>query len=128
MDVLITGGAGFLGKRLAKALLARGRLTGPGGGEEPIGRLTLLDIASATGLSDPRLRLLAGDMADPELLRDALGSAGAVFHLAAVVSAQAEADFELGMRVNLDATRLLLDACRLLPRPPRLVSTSSVAV
>ncbi|HEY6105498.1 MAG TPA: D-erythronate dehydrogenase, partial [Anaeromyxobacteraceae bacterium] len=128
MDVLVTGGAGFLGKRLARALLSRGRLPGPDGREEAIDRLTLLDLTAASGPGDPRLRTIAGDMGDPELLRNALGEAGAVFHLAAVVSAQAEADFDLGMRVNLDATRLLLDACRGLPRPPRLVSTSSVAV
>ncbi len=129
MNVLITGGAGFLGRRLAQALLARGRLTGPSGREEEVGRLVLLDLATAEGLVDPRLEAVAGDVADEALLRRLLGTdTASIFHLAAVVSAQAEADLDLGMRVNLDATRRLLDACRSLTRAPRLVSTSSVAV
>jgi nucleoside-diphosphate-sugar epimerase len=129
MRVVVTGGAGFLGRRLATALLARGRLTGPDGRERPIERLVLLDLATPPGLADPRVELVAGDVADEATLRRALGpDASSIFHLAAVVSAQAEEDFDLGMRVNLDATRRLLDACRALPRPPRLVSTSSVAV
>jgi D-erythronate 2-dehydrogenase len=129
MHVLVTGGAGFLGKRLARALLARGALAGPDGAPEPIHRLTLLDLAAADDLAAPRVEAVAGDVADEDLLRRLVGAdTGAVFHLAAVVSAQAEADFDLGMRVNLDATRRLLDACRRLRRPPRLVATSSVAV
>ncbi len=129
MKVVITGGAGFLGRRLAHALLARGRLVGQDGAGEEIARLILLDLVPADGFDDPRVEVVAGDVADEALLRSVLGAdAASVFHLAAVVSAQAEADFDLGMRVNLDATRRLLDACRSLARPPRFVSTSSVAV
>ncbi len=129
MRVVITGGAGFLGRRLARALLARGRLVGPSGGPMVIERVVLLDLVRADAEGDPRIEVLAGDLADDTLLREAFGTdTASVFHLAAVVSAQAEADFDLGMRVNLDATRRLLDACRALARPPRLVSTSSVAV
>lgn len=129
MNVLVTGGAGFLGRRLARALLARGVLAASGGAPEPIDRLVLLDLAAADGFDDPRVEVVGGDLADEDLLRRVLDRGTAsIFHLAAVVSAQAEADFDLGMRVNLDATRRLLDACRRLPRPPRLVATSSVAV
>jgi nucleoside-diphosphate-sugar epimerase len=129
MRVVITGGAGFLGARLARALLARGTLAGPDGDPRPIERLVLVDLVPAAGLSDPRVEVVAGDLGDEALLRRALGAdAGSIFHLAAVVSAQAEADLDLGLRVNVDATRRLLDACRALPRPPRLVATSSVAV
>jgi D-erythronate 2-dehydrogenase len=129
MRVLITGGAGFLGRRLARALLDRGWLAGPDGAPRPIERLVLLDLAPAEEMGDPRVEVVTGDLADGALLRRAVGDdTASVFHLAAVVSAQAEADFDLGMRVNLDGTRHLLDACRALARPPRLVSTSSVAV
>ncbi len=101
----------------------------PTGRRARIERLVLLDLVAAEGLDDPRVEVVAGDLADEALLRRVLGAdAASVFHLAAVVSAQAEADFDLGMRVNLDGTRRLLDACRALSRPPRLVSTSSVAV
>jgi nucleoside-diphosphate-sugar epimerase len=129
MRVVITGGAGFLGARLARALLARGAVAGPDGAPHPVERLVLVDLVTPEGLDDPRVEVIVGDLADDALLRRALGSdAASIFHLAAVVSAQAEADLDLGMRVNLDATRRLLDACRALPRPPRLVATSSVAV
>ena len=115
--------------RLARALLARGQLTGTSGQLEPISEIVLLDIVAASGVIDERIRVLVGDIADAAVIRSALSAdTSAVFHLAAIVSGQAEADFELGMRINLDATRALLDACRALPQPPRFVFASSVAV
>jgi nucleoside-diphosphate-sugar epimerase len=129
MKVVITGGTGFLGMRLARALLERGRLTGPSGQPEPIDEIVLLDVANPGTIEDRRIRLVLGDIADPVTIHEALGvNTNTVFHLAAIVSGQAEADFELGMRINLDATRALLEACRSLPQPPRFVFASSVAV
>lgn len=129
MEVLITGGAGFLGTRLAKALLARGTLTGPDGRQQAIRTLTLLDVAAPAAIDDPRVRVVTGDISDPAVIRRALtADTASVFHLAAVVSGQAEADFELGMRINFDATRLILDCAREHGKRPRVVFTSSVAV
>ncbi len=128
MKIVITGGAGFLGLRLAKELLARGSLTASSGRAEAISRIVILDVVRAM-LDDPRVRCVAGDVADPTLIAEVIGDDTAtIFHLAAVVSGQAEAEFDLGMRVNLDATRILLEACRKLPVAPRVVFTSSCAV
>jgi nucleoside-diphosphate-sugar epimerase len=129
MNVVITGGAGFLGQRLARKLLTRGTLCGASGAQERIERITLLDVAAAPGFDDPRIETIAGDITDPALVRSVVdGRAASVFHLAAVVSGQAEKEFDLGMRVNLDAARLVLDACRLAGNRPRVLFTSSVAV
>ena len=131
MRVVITGAAGFIGRKLADRLLDRGYLAGPDGPQTPITELVLFDIAPSgiAGRNGIAVDDRAGDIADRETV-DALldGRAASVFHLAAVVSSAAEADFDLGMRVNLDGTRVLLDACRALPTPARLVGTSSVAV
>ena len=119
MHVLITGGAGFLGRKLAHALLARRDVT----------RLTLVDIARGDDLGDARVHGLAGDLNDAALLERAFaGGVDGVFHLAAVVSGEAEANFDLGWRVNVDATRALLERCRALGNAPRVVFASSVAV
>jgi nucleoside-diphosphate-sugar epimerase len=129
MRVVITGGAGFLGRRLARRLLARGTLTGPDGRDHALTELVLADVAAAEGFDDPRVDAVAGDIGDHALLRKLVDAdTASVFHLAAVVSAQAEAEFDLGMRVNLDASRALLEACRAARRVPRVVFTSSVAV
>ncbi|MGS1023385.1 D-erythronate dehydrogenase [Burkholderia glumae] len=129
MKVLITGGAGFLGRHLATRLLARGELAGPGGRPEPIDELLLLDVAQAASFDDARVTTRVGDIADRTVLERAIDTrTGAIFHLAAIVSGQAEADFELGMRINLDASRTLLEVCRALGHRPRVVFTSSVAV
>ena len=125
MRIVITGGCGFLGTRLALLLLERGSSLGP------IDELVLFDNApSVLPLpDDPRLKLVTGDIADRETVRQLLRpGAAAVFHLAAVVSGQAEADPDLGYRVNLDGTRAVLDACRALGACPRLVFASSLAV
>ncbi|WP_291376942.1 MULTISPECIES: D-erythronate dehydrogenase [Achromobacter] len=128
MKILITGGAGFLGQRLARKLLERGTLSLDGGKPQPITQIGLLDVVKAD-LQDPRVRSLEGDIADPAVLRQAIDTeTRAIFHLAAVVSGQAEADFDLGMRINLDASRALLETCRALGHTPRVIFTSSVAV
>lgn len=129
MKVLITGGAGFLGKRLARRLLELGCLTGADGGKRRIEQLVLLDVVAAEGFHDPRVRVVTGDIADTGLLDSVIDAdTVSVFHLAAIVSGQAEADFDLGMRINLDASRQLLDVCRSRGHTPRVVFTSSVAV
>ena len=129
MQIVITGGAGFLGRRLADKLLDRGTLRAQDGTERRIERLTLVDVVPPRGSADPRLAMAMGDIADSELLTRVIGpDTTSVFHLAAIVSGMAEADFDLGMRINLDATRRLLDVCRAAGTRPRVVFTSSVAV
>jgi nucleoside-diphosphate-sugar epimerase len=129
MHVVITGGAGFIGKKLAGALLARGALE-TASGRTRIERITLFDVAEAEGLpDDPRLTSIAGNITDlAEVHRAIRDDVGSVFHLAAIVSANAEEDFDLGVRVNLEGTRNVLEACRALPQTARLVFASSVAV
>jgi nucleoside-diphosphate-sugar epimerase len=128
MKVFITGGGGFLGYRLALRLLERKTLAGPDGRQAPISKVTVFD-AMFPPQPDPRLQCIKGDIAELEVVEAALDrDTTSVFHLAAVVSAHAEADFDMGYRVNLDGTRNLLEACRDLDTPPRLVFASSLAV
>ncbi|MBO9650892.1 MAG: NAD-dependent epimerase/dehydratase family protein [Variovorax sp.] len=128
MKLMITGGGGFVGSRLAQALLARGTLAG-----ERIGRLVLTDIAHppASLLADPRVEARTGPLlAQTDALRDE--EFDGVFHLASAVSGECELDFDLGLRSNLDSTRALLDAIRARVnaggKVPRVVFSSSVAV
>ena len=117
MKIVITGGGGFLGSRLAAALRAR----------DASADITLLDMAFPPGL-ESKFRCIAGDVASPEVIAKALGDdTDSIFHLAAVVSGGAEADFDLGYHVNMDGTWKLLEAARKLKKPPRIVYTSSVA-
>ena len=122
MKLLVTGAAGFLGGRLARAALAGIP------GLPTLSRLVTVDTAPCA-LDDPRVDSRTGTIADDGFTRSIVDSdVDVVYHLAAIVSGQAEAEFDLGMKVNVDATRSLLEACRRLKRPPRFIFTSTVAV
>ncbi len=131
MRVVITGGTGFIGRRIALRLLERGALAGPDGRDVAIDELVLFDVAPPQLAlpDDRRLRIVTGEVSDAALMRDLITKGtGSVFHLAAIVSGQAEADTDIGMRVNLDGTRTVLEACRALKSAPRVVFASSLAV
>jgi nucleoside-diphosphate-sugar epimerase len=129
MDILITGGAGFLGARLAQQLLARGTVSDASGQQQPIDHIILFDRVAAVGFTDPRIVIKIGDVTDEATIQAVVTPAvQSIFHLAAVVSGEAESDFDLGMRINLDATRYLLEAARKAGHCPRFVFSSSVAV
>jgi nucleoside-diphosphate-sugar epimerase len=117
--VTILGGAGFLGRKLARRLAAEGVAR----------ELTLFDMAEPPPVEAPfPVRRIAGDVTDAAALAAAIPEGTThVIHLAAVVSAAAEADYALGLRVNLHGTLAAIEACRRLAAPPRLVFTSSVA-
>jgi nucleoside-diphosphate-sugar epimerase len=120
VKLLVTGAAGFLGRRLIAALLRDTRLEDA--------TVVAADLAPCP-IEDPRVDLRVGSVADAAFVRSLVDADVAVVcHLAAVLSGQSEAEFDLGMRVNVDATRDLLEACRRLARPPRFVFSSTTAV
>jgi D-erythronate 2-dehydrogenase len=121
MRIVITGGCGFLGQRVALKLLER----------REVDELVLFDNADPAEppRKEKRLKFILGDVADRATMRNVIApTTNSVFHLAAIVSGQAEADPDLGYRVNLDGTRAVLDACRALGTCPRVVFASSLAV
>jgi len=131
MNILITGGCGFVGARLARTLLAQKSLALAGMPAQSIERIVLVDrVEPPEDLrTDARVQVLKGDLAE-QLAQNALPftQMQAIFHLAAAVSAECEADFDLGMRSNLDATHQLLEALRQAGHAPVLVFSSSLAV
>ena len=129
MKIVVTGAAGFLGRRLIQALLAREQLTDDAGQVQRIEQITAFDVVPLEGINDSRLLVQTGDIADAAQVEKLIQpDTASVFHLAAIVSGQAEQDFELGMRINFDATRALLERIRALGTGARFVMTSSVAV
>ncbi len=128
MHILITGAAGMIGRKLVARLVAAGALNG-----KPIDKLTLLDVSAPQkpqGFAGS-VATSATDIADAAAARAAIaGRPDVIFHLAAVVSGEAELDFEKGVHVNLDGSRALIEAIRGAGDDycPRLVFTSSIAV
>jgi D-erythronate 2-dehydrogenase len=128
MHILITGAAGMIGRKLTTRLVIDRAL-----GARPIEKLTLIDIVAPTrpaGFSD-HVKTRAADLAALGVAEKAIAERPEViFHLAGVVSGEAETDFEKGYRVNLDGTRALLEAIRAVSGgyKPKLVFTSSIAV
>jgi nucleoside-diphosphate-sugar epimerase len=134
VHVVITGGAGFLGSRLARELLAAGSLEVAGGGARPLSRVTLIDQAAVPPdlAADERVTAVRGDLGELLDPRGAgpgtLADADVIFHLAAAVSGECEADFDLGLRANLRATEALLASARAAGTSPVVVFSSSLAV
>ena len=127
MHILITGAAGMIGRKLTARLVAENAIKG-----EPIDHLTLLDVSAPQRPENfsGRVNAVAADIADPAAARAAVGGRpDIIFHLAAVVSGEAELDFEKGMRVNFDGSRALLEAIRTAGGGyrPRFVFSSSIA-
>jgi nucleoside-diphosphate-sugar epimerase len=132
MKVVITGGTGFLGLRLARAILERGALRGATGAPEAVDEMILFDAVTPPerpeGL-DERVEIVSGDISDRDLvMRLISGDSLSAFHFASVVSAGAELDFDLALKVNLDGGLNVLEAARAAPGLPRVVFTSSLAV
>jgi nucleoside-diphosphate-sugar epimerase len=133
VNVVITGGGGFLGARLARELLAAGSVDVAGSGPRPLSGITLIDQGPVPAdlTADARVTVIRGDLGellDPPGPLGPLAGAELIFHLAAAVSGECEADFDLGMRANLRATESLLASCRALGTGPVVVFSSSLAV
>ena len=129
MRILITGGTGFIGKQLADFLLRMGTFEVQGEARRQIEKITLFDaFPGDRQWNDPRIKVVTGDISDPETVAEAAQGADLVWHLAAVVSGEAEADFDLGMRVNLKGTMNLVETLRAMGTCPRVVNASSLAV
>lgn len=125
MRVLIFGGAGMIGRKLAERLAREGRI-----GDRTIESLTLYDIAPASPPAGAAMPVMVetGDLPAPgEAARLLAGKPDVVFHLAAIVSGQAEQEFDLGYRINMDGTRAVLEAARAAGNCPRVIFASSLA-
>jgi D-erythronate 2-dehydrogenase len=128
LHILVLGAAGMVGRKLTERLLRDGRLS-----DREISRMTLHDVVAPTKPANAAIPIstITSDFADPGTAAPLVAHRpDVIFHLAAIVSGEAELDFDKGYRINLDGTRMLFDAIRLIGGgyKPRLVFTSSIAV
>jgi len=125
MHILILGGGGFLGRRLAKELINNGGLT-----QGALIHITLVDIAFPEEIpQDSRLECIEADFSEEGPIKNILQQQpDIIFHLAAIVSGEAEKNLDQGMKINLHASLQLLELCRKLVIHPRIVFASSCAV
>lgn len=129
MNILITGGTGFIGKQIAQKILSLGKIKFEGQDAQDINKIILFDAFAGEDLpQDPRIEVITGDIANIQLISKITQDVDVIWHLAAVVSAAAEADFDLGMKVNLYGLLNLLDAAREHGRKPRVIFASGCAV
>ncbi len=129
MKILITGGTGFIGKQIAQKILSLGKIQLEGQPTEDINQVILFDAFSGEDLpQDHRIKVVTGDITNSELVREITQDVDVIWHLAAVVSSAAEADFDLGMNVNLYGLLTLLEAVREHGHQPRVIFASGCAV
>lgn len=130
MDVLVTGGSGFIGRQLVAKLLGRGTVITHDSDTDDIDNLVVVDLMPPADqlAGDPRVRFQQADLSHPDTFAPLVTpKIGVVFHLGAAVSGECEQDFDLGLQANLASTQRLLEACRHHAKRPRLVFASSVA-
>jgi len=131
MKVLITGGCGFLGQMIARAILAKETMAGAGGVQIEVDSIELFDHAMPDGpleWADDRVSIVAGDISDRDTVKALVDREDiSIFHLASVVSAGGELDFDMAIRVNLDGGLNVLEAARAIGSAPRVVFASSLA-
>lgn len=126
MKVVLTGGGGLLGRNVAAMIASEGAI-----GENAVDELVLADIRplAPPAKSRVKVRVVSCDVRDPGEIKALIGpDTNVVFHLAAIMSELAESNFSLGWAINLEGTRHVLEACRALAKPPRLIFTSTAAI
>lgn len=129
MNVLITGGTGFIGKQIAKEILKAGGIFFKDNELTPVKKIILFDAFAGDDVpQDPRIEVIIGDIKDQATVKCITENVDIIWHLAAVVSSAAEADFDLGMDVNLYGLLTLLEELRKKSTKPRLVFASGFAV
>ncbi|WP_320178389.1 D-erythronate dehydrogenase [Roseovarius pacificus] len=130
MRVVITGAAGFLGKKLTRQLIEKGTLAGPDEKQHPITEMLLVDLLDSPIPDAPGIAIeaMVGDITKADTIARVFAKpCDSCFHLAAVMSGQSEEDFDLGMSVNMDGTRNILQALRAQANTPRFVMASTAA-
>ena len=130
MNIVITGGAGFIGRKLIQRLLADGDIKCPDGAVRPVEKVIALDVVElpADEQADPRVESYVVDVSDRDALRPLIpADTNTIYHLAAIVSGDAEENFDLGYRINLMGTLNILEIARELGTVPTVIFSSSVA-